>query len=527
VARPAETGTEADGELDLDLLILGSGVAGLSAAARAAAAEPGLRVGIVSKGRLEDSATQWAQGGVAAVLHDREVQSSGFDSPDLHAEDTRRAGAGLCDESAVELLVREGPVRVRELAALGARFDRDDTGRWLLSREGGHSMARVVHAGGAATGAEVERALVAAARTSAAVIVEHSHAVDLIVEGGRCRGITTEAGRIRAAHTLLATGGAGHIYPVTTNPAQATGDGVAMALRAGVAVADIEFVQFHPTALDVPPGGGPRLLLSEALRGEGAVLRDEHGRRFVDELEPRDVVAAAIAARGRAWLDVAPVDGFEARFPTLAAAVRAAGLDPAREWLPVAPAAHYMCGGVLSDLDGATALPGLWAAGEVACTGVHGANRLASNSLVEGMVFAVRAVEAILLGKTAPHATGALLPLLEPGRAGPGAVPIERLSIPVPLVRLAAADEAKVRDTLQRAMFDGAGVLRSAASLDAASAETDLLAAQGLPAGEVANLLTVARAILAGATARTESRGGHRRSDFPSTDPTLSLRFVQ
>lgn len=512
----------------LDLLILGSGVAGLSAAARATASEPGIRVGIISKGRLEDSATRWAQGGVAAVLHEHEAEAAAAaDSPALHAEDTMRAGAGLCDRAAVDILVHEGPHRVRDLAALGARFDRSESGKWLLSREGGHSTARVVHAGGAATGAEVERALVETARASAAIIAEHCHATDLIVEDGRCRGVATEEGHIRASHTLLATGGAGQLYPATTNPLQATGDGLAMALRAGVAVADVEFIQFHPTALFLPDTDGPRPLLSEALRGEGAILRDQDGKRFVDELQPRDVVAAAIADRGGAWLDVTPVEGFETRFPTLAEAARAAGLQPPKDWLPVAPAAHYVCGGVLTDLDGATTLPGLWAAGEVACTGVHGANRLASNSLVEGMVFAARAVEAVLRDKGAADATGALLPLLEPERLAPGAIAVRRLPTGGRPPTARGGDQAKVRETLQRAMFQGAGVLRSAGSLAAASAELDALGDAGVPAGEAANLLVVARAVVAAATARTESRGGHRRSDYPQTDPALAIRFVQ
>ncbi|HET6873704.1 MAG TPA: FAD-binding protein [Acidimicrobiales bacterium] len=514
-------------ETDLDLLILGSGVAGLSAAARAARSEPGIRIGIVTKGRLEDSATQWAQGGVAAVLHEREAAAGGDDSPALHAEDTMRSGAGLCDRAAVDVLVNEGPARVRELIRLGAEFDRHDDGRYLLSREGGHTTARVVHAGGAATGAEVERALVEAARASAVDIREHCLASELIIERGSCRGVLTDAGAIRAAHTLLATGGAGHLYPVTTNPPQATGDGLAMAIRAGVAVADLEFIQFHPTALNLPGGDSPRPLLSEALRGDGALLRDEQGHRFVDELQPRDVVAAAIAERGGAWLDVSPVEEFATRFPNLDRISRDAGLAPPGDWLPVAPAAHYICGGVLTDLDGATTIPGLWAAGEVACSGVHGANRLASNSLVEGMVFAVRAVEAILSGKMGPHPTGALLAVLDPDRLEPGAVGATRLETDVPPVLRGTADEAKARETLQRAMMEGAGVMRSAASLAAASADLFALAAGGLPAGPVANLLTVAMTLVASATARTESRGGHRRRDYPSTDPALSRRFFR
>lgn len=533
----------------LDLLVLGSGVAGLSAAARGAEEESGLRIGVLSKGALADSATQWAQGGVAAVLHHTEadVRHSRegddlhpIDSVALHATDTLRAGAGLCDRAAVEVLVTEGPARVRELAALGAEFDRNDRGVWELAREGGHSMARVVHAGGAATGAEVERTLVDAARATATRIWEGWFALDLIVEGGRCRGVTAldpdgTVVELRAAHTLLATGGAGQLFSVTTNPPQSTGDGVAMALRAHLPVADVEFVQFHPTALHGSTAG-PRPLLSEALRGEGALLRDHRGRRFVDELQPRDVVAAAVAARMRedgvdhVWLDVGAVPDFNARFPTLAAVVRDLGLDPLRDWLPVAPAAHYLCGGVLTDLDGATVLPGLWAAGEAACTGVHGANRLASNSLLEGMVFGARAVEAVLSGKDGPSATGALRPLLRPGAPDPGAIDVRPLPTgpprggPVSSINEEPADPVKGRELLQRTMTRHAGVVRSAASLSAAAAEIASMA-PGL--GELANLLEVARALVAAATAREESRGGHQREDFPATSGVFSLRFVQ
>ncbi|MGH9177574.1 MAG: L-aspartate oxidase, partial [Acidimicrobiales bacterium] len=397
--------------MDLDLLVLGSGVAGLSAAVRAALAEPGLRVGVLTKAELSQSATRWAQGGVAAVLGGDE------DSADLHLADTLRAGTGLCDVDAVRVLVGEGPGRVNELIALGAVFDRDREGALLLAREGGHSVARVVHAGGAATGAEIERALVDAVRATAAAVLERCFALDLVVGGGRCRGVMAvdEDGRqreVRAEHVLLATGGAGQLFAVTTNPLEATGDGLAMALRAGVPVADVEFMQFHPTALHHP--AMPRPLLSEALRGHGALLRDAHGRRFVDELLPRDAVSRAMTAllleQGveHLWLDATGLERFDQRFPTIAASLRAAGLDPATDWLPVAPAAHYLSGGVVTDLDGATALPGLWACGEVACTGVHGANRLASNSLLEGMVFGPRVIEAIMRGKDAGEPSGAL-----------------------------------------------------------------------------------------------------------------------
>jgi L-aspartate oxidase len=540
-AHPGRAVPGAPFEQPLDLLVVGSGVAGLCAAARGAKA-PGLRIGVLSKGALADSATQWAQGGVAAVLHhsEAEVERSRragdlhpVDSVALHAADTLRAGVGLCDRAAVDVLVSEGPARVRELAALGADFDRNDQGVWELAREGGHSTARVVHAGGAATGAEVERTLVDAARATASRIWEGWFALDLIVEGGRCRGVTAldPGGRVvelRAAHTLLATGGAGQLFAVTTNPPQSTGDGLAMALRAGLPVADVEFVQFHPTALHGSTAG-PRPLLSEALRGEGALLRDHHGRRFVDELQPRDVVAAAVAARIRedgidhVWLDVEAVPDFSVRFPTLARVVRDLGLDPARDWLPVAPAAHYLCGGVLTDLDAATALPGLWAAGEVACTGVHGANRLASNSLLEGMVFGARAVEAVLSGKEGPGPTGALRPVLRPDASNPGAIGVQRLPIRLPRGGEEPPDPVKGRELLQRAMTRGAGVVRSAASL--AGAAADLAAVAPAP-GELANLMEVGRALIAAATAREESRGGHRRQDFPATSEAFCHRFV-
>ena len=396
----------------VDIVFVGSGVAGLTGALRALAADPGVRIGVIAKAELSASATAWAQGGVAAVLGDDEISIAArdpeqADSAGLHVADTLAAGAGLCDVDAVEILTEAGPQRVRDLVALGASFDRDTAGVLQLAREGGHSVPRVVHAGGAATGAEVERVLVEAVRASAAVLWEGCFATDLIVEGGRCRGVRVlGAGgtfsEVRATHTVLATGGAGQMFAVTTNPSTSTGDGVAMALRAGVAVADIEFVQFHPTALHHPVM--PRPLLSEALRGEGAVLVDHAGERFVDELLPRDVVSQAMTTRmletgvEHLWLDGRHVPGLEHRFATLVAAIRAAGFDPRREWLPVAPAAHYLCGGVVADLDGATSLPGLWVAGEVACTGVHGANRLASNSLLEGLVFAARAVDAVSRG---------------------------------------------------------------------------------------------------------------------------------
>ena len=426
---PRRLSSQAGAPGPFDVMVLGSGVAGLSAAVRMAggraAGRRGPSLGVMTKGALSQSTTRWAQGGVAAVL------SGDEDSTDLHLADTLAAGAGLCDEDAVRVLVDEGPGRVNELIAMGAEFDREASGVLSLAREGGHSQPRVVHAGGAATGAEVERALVEATRRSAGAVLEGWFALELLVESGRCSGVLAlpPSGppvAVRAAHVVLATGGVGQLFAVTTNPAEATGDGVAMGLRAGAAVADVEFVQFHPTALHHP--AMPRPLLSEALRGHGAILRDTRGRRFVEELAPRDVVSRAMAARmveqdvDHLWLDATGLERFGQRFPTIAASLAAIGLNPASDWLPIAPAAHHLSGGVVTDLWGATTLPGLWAAGETACSGVHGANRLASNSLLEGMVFGARLAEQITGGGAGPTATGAMraVPgLSRPPAAGP------------------------------------------------------------------------------------------------------------
>jgi L-aspartate oxidase len=517
-----------------DVLVLGSGVAGLSAAIHAAGA--GLSVLVVTKGELEHSATRYAQGGVAAALESP-------DSPALHLTDTMTAGAGLCDLDAVRVLVEEGPSRVRELMELGAVFDRTGDGEaaaLALAREGGHSVPRVVHAGGDATGAEIERALVAAVQASGAEVREGTFTLDLVAVAGRCTGASVigSDGRrdeVHARHTILATGGAGQLFAVTTNPELSTGDGVAMARRAGARLADMEFMQFHPTALHQE--SMPRPLLSEALRGEGAVLRDERGFVFMrDEhpladLAPRDVVARAIARRLRdrgldhLWLDATSIDDFARRFPTIWHACRAAQLDPEREWLPVAPAAHYLSGGVATDLDGASTHPGLWACGEAACSGVHGANRLASNSLLDGLVFGPRIVDAIIRGKDGPEETGVLRGVLrarlddeppEEGKSHDG------------------GDVSTIRERLQRAMTRDAGVLRDAETLVAA--RDALLEADGALQGltdasvvemlEVVNLATVGRALVSGAIARHESRGTHTRLDYPSSSDSWLGRFV-
>lgn len=515
---------------ELDLLVVGSGVAGLSAAVRAAA-QPGVRVGVLTKGPLEQSTTRWAQGGVAAVL------GGDPDSTDLHLADTLAAGAGLCDVDAVRVLVEEGPVRVRDLVALGARFDRDADGKFELAREGGHSLPRIVHAGGVATGAEIERALVAAVRSEATEIYEHAFALDLVIENGRCVGVRAALSDgtvdiVRARNVLLASGGAGQIFSVTTNPLEATGDGIAMALRAGVAVADVEFVQFHPTALHHPRM--PRPLLSEALRGHGALIRDINGERFVDEMLPRDQVSRAMVRRmielhtDHCLLDVTGLDQFDIRFPTIAAMLSGLDFDPAADLLPIAPAAHYLCGGVVTDLNGASSLPGLWAAGEVACSGVHGANRLASNSLLEGMVFGARVVEAIESGRECPERTGAMRAL-----DGEGGRRLEGWEAPSALSAAASGDDAAIateRDDMQWAMTVGAGVVRDATSLAATerkvSQARSVAEGSGVASWELANLAAVASALLVAADARTESRGAHTRDDWPETDPDLALRLV-
>src|SRR5215470_5218112 len=392
-----------------DVVVVGSGVAGLTAALHLR--EAGLHVTVVTKVNIDDGSTRWAQGGIAAVLDP-------LDTPAEHARDTLIAGVGLCDPAAVDVLVEEGPARVRELMRLGAEFDRNPDGSLMLTREGGHHANRIVHAGGDATGAEVQRALHAAVLRDPWIrLVEHALVLDMLrgPDGEAC-GITLHVlgegtedgvGAVLARAVVLATGGMGQVYATTTNPIVSTGDGVALALRAGAVVTDIEFVQFHPTALMVPSGpGGERMaqqpLVSEAMRGEGAHLVDAEGRRFMvgqhelAELAPRDVVAKGIhrvllaTGTDHVFLDARHIPNLATRFPTITAMARAAGIDPVVDLIPVAPAAHYASGGVRTDLDGRTSIRGLYACGEVACTGVHGANRLASNSLLEGLVFARR-----------------------------------------------------------------------------------------------------------------------------------------
>ncbi len=496
-----------------DVLVVGSGVAGLTVALHLR--EQGLHVTVVTKVNIDDGSTRWAQGGIAAVLDP-------LDTPAAHAFDTEIAGVGLCDPAAVRVLVEEGPARLKELIRLGAEFDRHADGSLMLTREGGHRADRIVHAGGDATGAEVQRALHQAVHRDPWIrLVEHALVLDLLrAADGRACGITLHVlgegaedgvGAILARAVVLATGGMGQVYASTTNPGVSTGDGVALALRAGAVVTDLEFVQFHPTSfVTADLSSVQRPLISEALRGEGAHLVDESGHRFMAgqhelaELAPRDVVAKAIhrvLSRNGAdhvHLDARHLGGefLQRRFPTIVASTRAAGVDPVTELIPVAPAAHYASGGVRTDLHGRSTIPGLYACGEVACTGVHGANRLASNSLLEALVFARR-----IAGDIARD--------LPPQRD------------PVPAGGDAWAADPQVRGELQRAMTRGAGVLRSADSLATTAKEltrlSQLRTAPRNAAWEASNLLTVAGALVVAAYARRETRGCHWREDHPDT----------
>ncbi|HWS37384.1 MAG TPA: L-aspartate oxidase [Actinoplanes sp.] len=496
-----------------DVVVVGSGIAGLTAALYLR--EQGLHVTVVTKVNIDDGSTRWAQGGIAGVLDP-------LDTPQAHAYDTEIAGVGLCDPAAVRVLVEEGPARIRELIRRGAEFDRNPDGSLMLTREGGHRADRIVHAGGDATGAEVQRALHESVRRDPWIrLVEHALVLDLLRSAdGRACGVTLHVlgegsedgvGAVLARAVVLATGGMGQIFSSTTNPSVSTGDGVALALRAGAEVTDVEFVQFHPTSFVTSKTDSvQRPLISEALRGEGAHLVDETGERFMlgqheqAELAPRDVVAKGIYRVLRAtgadhvYLDARHLgkEFLEGRFPTIMASTRSAGVDPATDLIPVAPAAHYASGGVRTDLHGRTSIDGLYACGEVACTGVHGANRLASNSLLEGLVFARRIADDI---------ARELPPPAEPART--------------PAVESWAVDPA-IRSELQRVMTRGAGVLRSADSLTTAAKELTRLAEQrsrpNNAAWEVTNLLTVATTLVASARTRRETRGCHWREDHPT-----------
>ena len=520
-----------------DVIVVGSGVAGLSAALKLRTQVD--KVLLVTKTVLNSGSTRWAQGGIAAAL-------AAGDSPQDHRADTLVAGAGLCDDAAVRALTTEGPELIHELIRAGARFDTDEHGEVLLTREGGHHRDRIVHAGGDATGAEVSRALIAALEAvvddPGIEVIEHALVLDVLTgppdadgRPGPACGVTLHVigegsrdgvGAALGRAVVLATGGIGQVYPATTNPKEATGDGSAAALRAGAALADLEFVQFHPTVLFLGTGARGQLpLISEAVRGEGAYLVDITGERFMvgqhelAELAPRDVVAHAIVRQmaltgaEHVFLDARHrgKDFLDERFPSIQKELAVHGYDLAEDLVPVAPAQHYHSGGVLVNVDGESTLPGLYAAGETSCTGVHGANRLASNSLLEGLVFASRIADAI----SAEDAAGRL-PQVEPAdRPGPGAL--------VPGAR---------RAFIQRQAARGPGVVRHLSGLEKAAAKlatkvpTDVPGPGAVWEWETTNLFQLTTALTRAATVRQESRGGHYREDFPDADDTRWLGRV-
>jgi len=517
---------------EVDVVVLGSGAAGLSAAL---AARPVRDVLIITKDTLDAGSTAWAQGGLAAVLDPR-------DSIEEHVQDTLAAGAGLCDEANVRMLVAEAPTAIRYLQRLGAAFDRSEN-ELALTREGGHSHRRIVHAGGDQSGAEVQRTLDESVRLAGVRVVERAFALDVVVgetaHGQRAvagvkvamldqSGDVQSVGIVNARAVIIATGGYGQVYASTSNPPAVTGDGIALALRAGVEAQDLEFIQFHPTVLWCGPDAtGQQALISEAVRGEGAILLDAAGQRVMkgvhpqEDLAPRDVVASAISQRmsespagvgDHVYLDARRIEKFEERFPSITSSCRAVGIDPQRELIPVAPAAHYVCGGVKATLNGETSLTGLFVVGEAACTGVHGANRLASNSLTEGVVAGTRVGRAL------------------------------SWELPDKVVSVEDDVEGQLIDSYHRAALRSAmsryvGVLRTPDGLASAARILNTLGSNAsdtvVPtrkAFEATNMLTIATAVVEAARTREESRGCHRRTDFDAPSDTwlrhLTCRIV-
>lgn len=496
-------------QVSCDVLVVGTGIAGLYTALKARHVG---RVIVLTKRRLEESNTEYAQGGIAAAIGTE-------DSPRLHLLDTLEAGAGLCDEESVEVLVEEGPDCVRELIQIGTQFDKDEEGEYQLTREGAHSERRILHARGDATGDEIRRALQHKVYEEGIVVYENSYIVDVLTHEGRCIGVLAldEHDRLTAylaRATILATGGAGQLYINSTNPEVATGDGIAIAYRAGAEIEDVEFVQFHPTALYGE--GSPKFLISEAVRGEGALLLNKNGERFMPayhpraELAPRDVVARAIDDQMRktnhpcVYEDARAIPGVTTRFPSIYAACLKRGIDITQDLIPVAPAAHYIMGGVKTDVQGRTNVPGLYACGEVACTGIHGANRLASNSLLEGLVFG-RRIARLLEMELGPAPDSRSF-----GWRSAPAIPVRPLNL--------------VWAEIQQLMWDNVGILREAKGLQAAIDRLQEIlesmsgALQTREGFQVANLAQVALLVARAALERAESRGGHYRSDFPERD---------